>query len=219
MQGLRIAVAPQLSRLLGAGRVDEAMAVYRQTTVWAIVLGWPVYLLLAVFGPGFLALFGSGFTAGAPAMTVLAVAMLVNVGLGNVQTLLLMSGNTRRHLLATALGLATTVLGGVTLIPGYGALGAAIAWGGGIVVENVVAAHAARAALGRAVVSASLVRAAIVVMFGTAPVCLLAVLVAGRGLAGIVLAVTVLAAGCVTLLDNPSVQAGVRDALRMVRGG
>ena len=73
------------------------------------MLSWPAYLLLAVFAPGFLLLFGDGFADGAAPMAVLAVAMLVNVGVGLVQTLLLMSGNSRRHLFATVGGLALNV--------------------------------------------------------------------------------------------------------------
>ena len=60
MQGLRVAVSPQLSRLLGRGERAAAAAVHRQLTIWGLVLSWPVYLLLAVFALAFLQLFGAG---------------------------------------------------------------------------------------------------------------------------------------------------------------
>jgi O-antigen/teichoic acid export membrane protein len=244
MQGLRVAVAPQLSRLLGEGRRDEAALVYRQTTMWIIGLSWPAYLLLAVFGPAFLRLFGPGFAAGAPAMAVLAAAMLVNVGAGIAQTVLLMSGNSRRHLLATALGLTLNVLAGVVLIPRYGALGAAISWSLGVVVENVVAAFGASAALtrpgraaalarpgrvaalarpgragapGRPLVTAALGWTAAGAGGGTALVCALAVMVAGRGVTGLAVALALLAAGCVALLASRRVREWLRGLTAMVR--
>ena len=160
MQGLRVAIAPQLSRLLGAGRRAEAAEVYRRTTLWIVVLSWPAYLLLAVFAPAFLRLFGSPFAAGATALVVLAVAMLDNVGVGLVQTVLLMSGNSRSHLAATVAGLALNVAACVALIPHLGALGAAVAWSLGIVCENVLAAVFARRALGEPLLASALVRAA-----------------------------------------------------------
>jgi O-antigen/teichoic acid export membrane protein len=217
MQGLRVAVAPQLSRLLGQGRRAEAASVYRQTTTWIIALSWPAYLLLAVFAPAFLALFGPGFAAGAPAMAVLAAAMLVNSGAGIVQTVLLMSGDSRRHLLATALGLTLNVLVGVALIPPYGALGAAISWSLGIVVENVVAAFGARTALARPLITRSLAWTAAGAGGGAGLACALAVAVAGRGPAGLAVALALLAAGCAALLASRRVRARLRGLAALAR--
>jgi O-antigen/teichoic acid export membrane protein len=209
MQGLRVAIAPQLSRLLGAGRAEDAAAVHRQATVWSIVLCWPVYLLLAIFAPAFLALFGGEFVAGAGAMAILAAAMLVNVGLGTVQTVLLMSGRSRAHLVAAASGLACTVGFGVWWIPAGGLTGAAGAWGTGIVVENIVAAVAARAVIGSAVLSrGALAAAAIVVaVVGTAGAA--AVALTGRGLTGLLLAATLLACAAAAVLTRRRVRAQI----------
>ena len=148
MQGLRVAVSPQLSRLLGRGERAAAAAVHRQLTTWGLVLSWPVYLLLAVFALAFLQLFGPEFTAGVPAMTVLALAMLVNTGVGNVQSLLLMGGRSGLHLVATVAGLTVTVSLGLWLIPAHGATGAAVAWAAGIATENLAAAGFARSVVG-----------------------------------------------------------------------
>ncbi|MEV4757165.1 lipopolysaccharide biosynthesis protein [Micromonospora sp. NPDC049559] len=219
LHGLRVAVAPQLSRLLGAGLRDRAGAVHRQTTTWAVLLSWPVYLLLAAFAPGFLLLFGPGFTAGAAALAVLSAAMLVNVGLGNVQTLLLMGGHSGRHLAATALGLATTGLLGVLLVPAHGALGAAIGWAAGIVVENVVAAVAAVPVLGRFPVDAAVTGAAVGVAAAVGAAALVGGLVAGRGLAGLAVALGLLAAGAGGALTRPAVRRRMAGAVATLRGG
>jgi O-antigen/teichoic acid export membrane protein len=220
MQGLRVALAPQLSRLLGGGRHAEAARVYRRTTLWIVLLSWPAYLILAVFAPAFLQLFGPEFSAGATPMAVLAVAMLVNVGVGLVQTVLLMSGNSRGHLLATVAGLLLNVAAGVVLIPRHGALGAAIAWSLGIVCENVLAAVLARRALGEPLFGRTLVVCAGAAVAATGAAAVIGVLVAGRELPGLAVALGVLAAGCLALLADRRVRAAltnVRTQLRPAR--
>ncbi len=214
MQGLRVAVAPQLSRLLGAGRLAEAAEVYRRTTLAIVLLSWPAYLVLAVFAPGFLRLFGDGFAGGAAPMAVLAAAMLVNVGVGLVQTVLLMSGNSRGHLLAAACGLVLNVGAGLVLIPRHGVLGAAIAWSLGIVCENLLAAALARRALRAPLSSRALTRGGVAVVAVTAAVSAAGVAVAGRGLAGLAVTLGLLVAGGAAALTDRR----VRAALSRLRG-
>jgi O-antigen/teichoic acid export membrane protein len=217
MQGLRVAVAPQLSRLLGADRRAEAAAVYRRSTLWIVLLSWPAYLLLAAFAPAFLELFGPQFAGGATAMAVLAVAMGVNVGVGLVQTVLLMSGNSRGHLGATVLGLALNITAGCTLIPAHGALGAAIAWSIGIVAENVVAAALAHRALAQPLLTAGLLRAAAAVLASTGVACTVGAVVAGRGLPGLAVALGVLVVAGLALLGHGRVRAAVKDVRSQLR--
>jgi O-antigen/teichoic acid export membrane protein len=192
MQGLRVAMAPQLSRLLGAGRTGEAATLYRNTTQAIVALSFPAYLILAIFAPAFLGLFGGEFGAAAGPLGVLSLAMLVNVGVGLVQTVLLMSGNSRGHLYATLTGLALNVLAAVLLIPAYGALGAALAWSLGIVAENLLAATLARRALREPLSS----RPLWLITAGVTVTSILAatagVAVAGRDLTGLVVALGIL---------------------------
>jgi O-antigen/teichoic acid export membrane protein len=210
MQGLRIAVAPQLSRLLSAGQTAGAAAVYRRATVFIIALSWPGYLVLAAFAPGFLRLFGHEFAGAAPALMVLCAAMLVNCGVGNAQTVLLMSGNSRRHLAATIGGLLVTVVLGLLLIPGLGALGAAYSWAAGIVVENVVVALAARAVLRVPIVNTSTVLAAIGGLGVVALPVALGLLTGGRGPAGLVVTAGSLVVGACVLLAFPYARTTLR---------
>ncbi|MCO1598598.1 lipopolysaccharide biosynthesis protein [Micromonospora sp. RHAY321] len=219
MQGLRVAVSPQLSRLLGRGERAAAAAVHRQLTTWALVLSWPVYLLLAVFGLAFLQLFGPEFTAGTTAMTVLALAMLINTGVGNVQSLLLMGGRSGLHLVAAVAGLLVTVSLGLWLIPEHGVTGAAVAWAVGIATENLTAFGCARTVVGQPLVDAALVRAAAGVVAGVGIAALVGVSTGGRGIAGLVVALSVLAAACVGLLTVPRVRRRIRVTMRQLRGG
>ncbi|WBB89730.1 lipopolysaccharide biosynthesis protein [Verrucosispora sp. WMMC514] len=219
MQGLRVATAPQLSRLLGRGERTAAASVHRQLTGWGLVLSWPVYLLLAVFAPAFLALFGPEFTTGAAAMTVLALAMLVNTGVGNVQSLLLMGGRSGLHLAAALAGLLVTVGGGLALIPAHGATGAAVAWAAGIVTENLCAATFARLVVREPLVDARMLAAAAVTVTGVGLAAVAGLAVAGRDIAGLLLAVATLATACVGLLTLPRVRRGIRVTMVQIRGG
>ncbi|HET9519376.1 MAG TPA: polysaccharide biosynthesis C-terminal domain-containing protein, partial [Actinoplanes sp.] len=213
MQGLRLALAPQLSKLLGSGRTAAAAAVYRRTSTAIIALSWPLYAVLATYAPGFLSLFGAEFAAGAPAMAVLCVAMLVNSGAGLVQTVLLMSGHSRRHLVAAATGLAGNLILGVTLIPRFGALGAALAWSVAIVVENVLAAVAARRVLGEPLfdrltrrVAAGAVLAGLVAVAVAVPF--------GRGVTGLAAVLTLFTCAAVAALLHPRGHTAVRRFLK-----
>lgn len=217
MQGLRVTVAPRLSRLLGAGQTALAAAVHRQLTTWGLVLSWPVYLLLAVFGAAFLELFGPGFTAGATALAVLALAMLVRTGVGNVQSLLLMGGRSGLHLAATLGGLLVTVSLGLVLIPGHGATGAAVAWAAGILTENLTAVTYTWLVVRHPLVDPVLLRAAASTAAVVGSAAGVGVLVGGRGIPGLLVAVGVLVVGGVGVLSRirPDIGAG----LRQLRGG
>lgn len=221
MQGLRVATSPQLSRLLGQGRRAEAAAVHRQLTTWGIVLSWPIYLLLAVFGLGFLQLFGPDFVAGATAMSVLAVAMLINIAVGNVQSLLLMGGRSRLHLMTTLAGLLVNVSLSLLLVSEHGVLGAAVAWGCGIATENIGAAVAARRVVGHPISDAGMLRAALLVVAGVGAAAAVGVALGGRGLAGLGIALAVLGVGCVGLLTVPAVRRALRAVIAQItrRGG
>ncbi|MEV0429304.1 polysaccharide biosynthesis C-terminal domain-containing protein [Micromonospora sp. NPDC050495] len=218
MQGLRVAVAPQLSRLLGQGRTAEAAAVYRRITAVIIGLSWPGYLMLAVFAPGFLRLFGAAFTTGDTAMVVLAGAMLVNSGTGIVQTLLLMSGSSGRHLMAAATGLLLNVGLALVLIPPYGALGAAVAWTVGIVAENVLATVAARRAVGVPLVTRAVLRTAALAAAATAVLAGTGAAVAGRDVAGLFLTLGVAALLAAGLLLHPRVRRWARTTVPSLLG-
>lgn len=195
MQGLRVAMAPHLSRLLGgsgAGQRHEAATLYRKTTQVIVALSFPAYLLLAVFAPAFLGLFGGDFPRAAGPLAVLAGAMLVNVGVGLAQTVLLMSGNSRGHLYATLTGLVANVTAALLLVPRYGAMGAALAWSLGIVAENLIAAALARRALREPLSSRPLwlTAAGVTAVTGLAAAAGLAA--GGRGLGGLATALALL---------------------------
>jgi O-antigen/teichoic acid export membrane protein len=138
-EAVRIAIAPQISALLARHERPRAQVLYQVGTWWLVGLCWPLYLGLLAFGPVVLRVFGPEFVRGSTALAILSVAMLVNLGTGNVTTILLMGGKSSWNLFNTLLSLALNVGLNLLLVPRMGLTGAAIAWSASILFENLVA--------------------------------------------------------------------------------
>ncbi|MEU0673513.1 oligosaccharide flippase family protein [Streptomyces sp. NPDC006172] len=145
---VRLAVAPEVSRLLAVDDVPEAHHLHRVSTGWIVLFSWPLFLFVAAFPRTVLSVFGPEFAVGAPALAVLCAASMVNVAVGNAQTVLLMAGRSTWHLAVTAAAFGVQLTVGLLAVPAWGVLGAAVSWGAAIVVENVTAAVLVRRRLG-----------------------------------------------------------------------
>ncbi|GLW15194.1 capsular polysaccharide biosynthesis protein [Streptomyces sp. NBRC 13847] len=160
---IRLAVAPQISRLLAGGEEPEAHRLHRLSTRWIALFSWPVFVVLAAFPGTVLSLFGPGFAGGGSAgLLTVAVACLVNVGVGNAQTVLLMAGRSVWNLVVAGAAFVVQLGSGVWLVPRYGVLGAAVSWGLAIVVDNGASALLARYRLGFRTVDRGYVHAAVI---------------------------------------------------------
>ena len=131
-------IGPQVSRLLSLGRVHEVRRLYQAATAWVMAIGWPVSLMLALFAPFFMRLFGREFAAGATALTILALMMLYVSATGNNTVLLVMSGKTSTSLYVGVITLAVNVGANLYLIPRLGINGAALAWALSLLVANAI---------------------------------------------------------------------------------
>ena len=148
LQAVRLAMAPRLSALLATGRVQEAGDVYRASTVWVIASSWPLYLAMAAFGPAFLRMLGPDFVAGGTALAIISLGMLVNVGTGGVQTVLLMAGRSGWVMANKAAALTVNVALNLLLVPAFGIAGAAASWAVAMAVDNLAALAEVRLSLG-----------------------------------------------------------------------
>ncbi|MEU8027503.1 oligosaccharide flippase family protein [Streptomyces sp. NPDC049099] len=175
---VRLAVSPQLSRLLAVGETAEAHHLHRISTCWVALLSWPLFVLLADFPRTVLSVFGPEFTKGAAALVVMCAASMVNVAVGSAQTVLLMAGKSSWHLACTAASFTVQLGLGVFAAPRWGIVGAAVSWGAAVIVENLSAALLVRLGLGFPTVAAGYRRA-----FGIA-LAVAVVLAAVRILAG-----------------------------------
>jgi O-antigen/teichoic acid export membrane protein len=144
----RLAVAPQIAGLLARGETRQAEDLNAVATGWIVAASWPLYLALAVFGPFVLTLFGTEFRGGAVAMAILASAMALVLATGNVQTVLLMGGKSSWNLLDKVVVVVLMVVLHLLLVPSFGIIGAAVAWGVSMLVDNVLAVVQVRYLMG-----------------------------------------------------------------------
>lgn len=139
LQAIRLAIAPQISAMLARDDRSSAQVIFQTATWWLIALSWPLFLTFAVFGPFLLQVFGSEFSAGATALTILSLAMLVDLGTGTIGVVLLMGGKSWWNLFNMAVALALNIGLNLLLTPTYGMNGAAVAWAVSITAANLLA--------------------------------------------------------------------------------
>ncbi|WP_240506178.1 lipopolysaccharide biosynthesis protein [Thermoactinospora rubra] len=137
-QGLAQPVQPRLVRALAEGDLARARQLYQTTTMWLVLLTWPVWLGYALVAPWLLRIFGQEYGSAVPVALVLAGTMMLATACGTVDVVLTAAGHTTASLGNLAAAVAVTVLLDVALVPAHGALGAALGWAGGVVVKNLL---------------------------------------------------------------------------------
>ncbi|MBB3730433.1 lipopolysaccharide biosynthesis protein [Nonomuraea dietziae] len=137
-QGLAQAAQPRLVRALAEGDLPRARELYQVTTMWLVLLTWPVWLGYALLAPWLLRIFGTGYDEALPVALVLAGTMMVATACGMVDVVLISAGHTSASLANLVAAVAVTVLLDLALIPAHGALGAAMGWSGGVLVKNLL---------------------------------------------------------------------------------
>jgi O-antigen/teichoic acid export membrane protein len=150
IKGVQQMVGPQIARLVGAERVDQAGLALRTATTWNVTIAWPLYLVCATMPGLVLLLFGPGYESGKSVVVVLALGMLVGIAAGPVDIALLMLGRSAQSLQNNMAALITHLALTLALVPVLGITGAALAWSAAIVVSNALPSWQIRPVLGNA---------------------------------------------------------------------
>ena len=128
MEAMRIGSANTIAEAFAHGDKVRANQAYQLSSVWVVLLSWPVFFGLATFAPFILGVIGDDFLVAAPAMVVMSLGILVYLLMGNINALMLMAG--RSDITATN-SFFTVILNlalNLVLVPKIGLIGAAIAW-------------------------------------------------------------------------------------------
>lgn len=133
------AVQPPLAEALARHDNNAANNLYQASTAWLIMTSWPVYLVLATVGGPLLKVFGHHYQDGALLLLVLSLGMLVAIGCGDVDIVLVMAGRPTWSMWNIFLAFGTNIGLDLWLIPAHGVLGAAIGWSVAMVIKNVTA--------------------------------------------------------------------------------
>ena len=135
---ISMAAQPQFTELFAMGATRRANGVYQATTAWLILLTWPLYLLVVVYGPEFLAIFGRTYRAGDAVLIILGLTMLLSAACGQVDMVLITTGRSSWSLVNGLLAVVVNVGLDLFLIPRYGITGAAIGWAAAIGAANLM---------------------------------------------------------------------------------
>jgi O-antigen/teichoic acid export membrane protein len=120
---------PVTSRLLKNRDRRNAELIYVTATKWTAVFALPLFLVFAFLPSGTLALvYGSGYSSSATLLTIVAIGAFLSTIMGPAAAIQLAVGQTRLLLANAGASLAADVLIALLLVPGYGAVGAAVAW-------------------------------------------------------------------------------------------
>lgn len=133
---------PVAARLARDRKIESMRSTYLAGTRWINLLTTPVMLLFCFLPAASLtAVYGPGFGAGAPALAILAAASFASIVVGPANATLAGLGETRWLLLSTLVSAGINTGLSLTLIPTYGLMGAAAAWGIARVAYPAVACY------------------------------------------------------------------------------
>ena len=124
---ITIAVRPIVAQLHDREDQRGLSHLYRTTTRWTFTLNLPFFLVMVLYPAALLSLFGETFARGAPALTIMAIAELVNAATGVCQAMIDMTGRAKLKLANSILWTITLVASSAVLIPLWGVVGAATA--------------------------------------------------------------------------------------------
>jgi O-antigen/teichoic acid export membrane protein len=131
-----VAVSPRFATLHASGDRAGLARLVSSTIRWTFWPSLAATLIILALGWPMLWLFGPDFTAAYPLMFILAIGPLTRAAVGPAERLLNMAGEQNLCALIYAGAFAINLAGCFTLIPLFGAAGAAMAVSGAILAES-----------------------------------------------------------------------------------
>jgi O-antigen/teichoic acid export membrane protein len=129
---------PIVAELHERGEKDQLTHLFQTVAKWVIGATWPFAIVILLLSPFVMGIYGEEFIDGSNVLIVLTLGQLVNIGVGSVGIMLLMSGNQRFELMSQALAAVASISLCVLWIPSMGILGAAIARSIAIALANIL---------------------------------------------------------------------------------
>lgn len=131
-------VPPVVAECHASGDMAKLQGVYRLVTRWAITLALPIVITIVLLADPLLLLFGEPYLGARTPLLVLSAGYLVNAAVGHAGQVLLMGGRSKVTVVNALAALGILVGCALLLVPGHGALGAAIAAAVGMTVLNLL---------------------------------------------------------------------------------
>lgn len=140
LQATNSYAAPKFAELHARRDLAGLAELYRKASRNSTVLVILPFMVLMAYSREILHVFGTGFRAGSTALAVLASAQLVNVAVGSVGYLLMMTGHERIQRNIFLASMALNLLLQAVLVPHFGVTGSAIATSSSLVSLNIAGA-------------------------------------------------------------------------------
>lgn len=133
-----MSLAPTFASLYTAGNMNKLQKIVTKSSYMILVASFPIGLFLILFNHWFLSLFGTEFLSGKTTLIILCIGQLINAFTGSVAVLLNMTGHQNDTAIGVTLSASINLILNATLIPQYGAGGAAAATAISAAIWNVV---------------------------------------------------------------------------------
>jgi O-antigen/teichoic acid export membrane protein len=140
--------SPIISGLHARQDMEEMGRLYKDVSRWIFTGAFALFLVIVVFSPEVMGIFGPEFGAGVTALIIVAVAQLYSSSVGPAPRMLAMTGNQNFAMIATSVAAITGVVVSFILIPRFEVLGAALGMATAIIVENTGTMSAVKWRLG-----------------------------------------------------------------------
>jgi O-antigen/teichoic acid export membrane protein len=140
--------SPIISGLHARQDTEEMGRLYKDVSRWIFTGAFGLFLVIVVFGPEIMGIFGPAFGAGVTALIIVAIAQLYSSSVGPAPRMLAMTDNQNYAMIATTVAAITGVIVSFILIPRFEVLGAALGMATAIIVENTGTMSAVKWRLG-----------------------------------------------------------------------
>ena len=129
---------PMTTGLNESGKTNEIRRMYISVAKWATLLTLPVVMMLALDGTYVATLlFGDKYHDAGTMLMLMTLGMFVQTFFGPNGMTLIAMGESRFLLLSNIIGVGSSVLSCLLLIPAHGAVGGAIAIAVGMIISNI----------------------------------------------------------------------------------
>ncbi len=129
---------PTASRLIARGHLKQLDELYWHSAIWQALVTFPVFAAtFSLAEPLTVLLFGSRYGDAAPVLAILATGYYLNAATGQNAMTLRVFGRVRVLVVGAILTAAGTIALDLALIPGLGAIGAALAGASALTFQNL----------------------------------------------------------------------------------
>ncbi|MDQ0162544.1 oligosaccharide flippase family protein [Aeribacillus alveayuensis] len=129
---------PRIADLYAKNQINELHKLYKETVRWILTFGTPICLWLVLESKNILHFFGTDFVKASASLIILSIGEFVNIAVGSVGYILMMSGNAALNLKVNIFSLIATIILTIVLTPILGVNGSAIAISSGVILTNLL---------------------------------------------------------------------------------